>query len=347
LTVGQSEVLGLVGPNGSGKTTLLKVMGLVLAPERGWVRYDDLEVVPSRDQARLVRERRRVAMVYQDPILLHRTVYDNVALGLRFRGLSEGQIRPRVSLWLKRLGIGELAGRTTRGLSGGESQRVALARALALEPELLLLDEPTANLDLPARSQLMLDLRSILREIRGSAVLVTHEVQDAPYFADRLLIMRNGRIAQSGPPSDVLSHPCDEEAALFLGLENLIPLELLGGAVAPGGAGETRARIGVRVDQVDIVPLSHTAGAHGPGSARVSLEPPPVGTAVSDGWCELSGTVVQMAPWGPFFRVALHVPGARDNRLTGLCAREHVLRGEIEEGMVARARFDLQAAARL
>ena len=171
LDVRPAEVLAVIGPNGSGKSTLLRVLGLLERPEAGEVRIGG-RAVDERDG---LTARRRMATVFQDPLLADTTVVDNVTLGLGFRGVRGESARTRARQWLERFGVAALSERPARTLSGGEAQRVALARALVLQPEVLLLDEPFAGLDAPTRAELLPDLGAILRHDRVTTMLVTHD----------------------------------------------------------------------------------------------------------------------------------------------------------------------------
>ncbi|MGB9885759.1 MAG: ABC transporter ATP-binding protein [Moorellales bacterium] len=225
LSVNQGEVLGLIGPNGAGKTTLLLVLGGLEVPHRGEVWFRGRRVQTERERLAM---RRRLAVVFQEPLLLGTTVYHNVAAGLRFRGVPPAEIRRRVETWLERLGIAELASRPARALSGGEAQRVSLARALALEPEILLLDEPFASLDAPTRAGLMEELHGILASTSLTAVFVTHDFRELPMLAHRAAALLEGRLVQVGTPEEVLNRPASLELASFVGVTNRITAQLVG-----------------------------------------------------------------------------------------------------------------------
>ena len=213
LVVPVGEVLALVGPNGAGKSTLLHVAALLRRPDEG-------EVWIGAERATRYRERalrRRIAMVFQAPLLFDVGVLTNVASGLRFRGVSRREAERRATAWLDRFGVEHLAGRPARALSGGEAQRVSLARAFAIEPDLLLLDEPFAALDAPTRAALLPDLAAQLRQTGTAAILVTHDHREALALGDRLGVMVDGTIVQLGPPTDVVARPASEAVARFLG----------------------------------------------------------------------------------------------------------------------------------
>lgn len=148
---------------------------------------------------------------------MDRSVYDNAALGLRFRGTSRVEIRERVTHWLERLGVAHLTDRPARKLSGGEAQRVSLARAFVLQPNLLLLDEPFTALDSPTRMRLLEDLKSVLSETKMTTIFITHDLQEALKLATRMAVMLEGRIEQSGIPQEVFEQPANDRVAAFLG----------------------------------------------------------------------------------------------------------------------------------
>jgi len=212
LDVRRGEILAVVGPNGAGKSTLVTAMGLLERPAAGTILLDG-EPVDWRHGA--LAARRRLAIVFQEPLLFDTTVDDNVTTGLMLRGVPRREHGPRVARWLSRLGIGHLARRQARTLSGGEAQRVSLARALVIEPELLLLDEPFAALDAPTREALADDLLVLLRETATTTVLVTHDRDEALELGDRLAVIVAGRLVQIDRPDRVLREPANEAVAAF------------------------------------------------------------------------------------------------------------------------------------
>ncbi len=213
LTTTAGEVLVVIGPNGAGKSTLLRAIA-GLAPGRvhvGDEDWTDLEV-----------PRRRVGYVFQDQSLFpHLSALDNVAFGPRARGASRADADRAAREWLQRFGIGALADRKPRELSGGQAQRVAIARALATDPDVLLLDEPFSGLDVSVQMALRIELGQHLRDFDGIALLVTHDAIDALTLADRVLVLDEGRVAQVGPPAEVAAQPRTPHVARLVGL-NLV-----------------------------------------------------------------------------------------------------------------------------
>ncbi|MDO8568458.1 MAG: ABC transporter ATP-binding protein [Dehalococcoidales bacterium] len=218
LEVMPGEVLVIIGPNGAGKTTLLLNLASLLKPASGRVLYNGQDV----GEAELLKLRRRLAVVFQDSLLLNTTVWDNASLGLRLRGVAGDEIKVRTRKWLERFGIAALAQRQARTLSGGEARRVSLARAFVLEPEVLFLDEPFAGLDSPTRQALMEDFEGVLRETRVTTVMVTHDRNEALVLANRVAVLIGGRIRQIGTPDEVFSGPTDEEVATFIEAGNVL-----------------------------------------------------------------------------------------------------------------------------
>lgn len=220
LQVHPNEVLAIIGPNGSGKTTLLLCLALLLKPATGTISYHGL---PVHDGSSVLRIRRKLAVVFQEPLLLDTTVWENVVVGLRLRGVHWEERNARAEKWLERFGIAELAKRQAWTISGGEAQRASLARALALEPEVLFLDEPFAALDPPTRQALIEDFQSVLGETKVTTVMVTHDRDEALTLGDRVAVLMNGHIRQIGLPGEIFSSPVDEEVASFVGVENVLP----------------------------------------------------------------------------------------------------------------------------
>jgi thiamine transport system ATP-binding protein len=223
LSVADGEVVALLGPSGCGKSTLLRTIAGLEKPSSGSVRWD------SADLAGVPVHRREFGLVFQDGQLFpHRSVAGNVAFGLRMRGVDREERDKRVLSLLELVGLEGYADRRVTQLSGGEQQRVALARALAPSPRLLLLDEPLSALDRALREQLAVDLARLLREAATTALVVTHDHDEAFTLADRVAIMSRGRIVQVGPPAQVWSSPVDVETAKFLGCDKFVPGSFVG-----------------------------------------------------------------------------------------------------------------------
>jgi molybdopterin-binding protein len=217
LDVCDGETLAVLGPNGAGKSTLLQLIALLEKPDGGEILMDGR----SAGQDRLAL-RRRMALVFQEPLLLDTTVEGNVVSGLSLRGVARSDRSVRVRAWLQRFGIEGIAKRSARTLSGGEAQRTSLARALVLEPELLLLDEPFAALDSPTRQALTDDLERVLMEAKCTTLLVTHDRAEALRLGHRVAVLMDGRVRQIGTPDEVFGSPADEEVAAFVGVETIV-----------------------------------------------------------------------------------------------------------------------------
>ncbi len=238
LSVADGEVVALLGPSGCGKSTLLRTIAGLEKPTSGTVSWD------SADLAGVPVHRRGFGLVFQDGQLFpHRTVAGNVAFGLRMRGTEREARDKRVLSLLELVGLEGYAGRRVTQLSGGEQQRVALARALAPSPRLLLLDEPLSALDRALREQLAVDLARLLREAATTALVVTHDHDEAFTLADRVAIMSRGRIVQVGPPAEVWSSPVDVETAKFLGCNKFVPGFFVGLDVERVGLRATALRV--------------------------------------------------------------------------------------------------------
>jgi sulfate ABC transporter, ATP-binding protein len=224
LRLAPGEFLALLGPSGSGKTTLLRILAGLDYPDEGTVRQGE------RDFLAADARERNVGLVFQHYALFrHLTVRENVAFGLRVRPRrtrpSKAQIRERVDRLLKRVQLDELGDRYPSQLSGGQRQRVALARALAVEPELLLLDEPFGALDAQVRVALRRWLRELHEELRLTTVFVTHDQEEALELADRIAVMNRGRIEQVGTPQAIYQDPATPFVCEFIGRTNRIPLD--------------------------------------------------------------------------------------------------------------------------
>jgi sulfate/thiosulfate transport system ATP-binding protein len=283
LDIESGELVALLGPSGSGKTTLLRIIAGLAWPDQGEVRFDGEDAL-----TRSVGER-NVGFVFQQYALFrHMTVFENVAFGLRARRrrlrLREADIRARVQRLLDLVQLGTLGDRRPAQLSGGQRQRIALARALAIEPSILLLDEPFGALDAKVRKELRRWLRQLHEEIHVTSVFVTHDQEEALELADRVIVLDKGRVQQVGTPEEVYERPRTAFVQHFIGESLAVPVIIDSGSVHfagrrlaldPQGLANGAASLFVRPYDVAIVPEAAGAGlsgvvkrVHGFGPAR-------------------------------------------------------------------------------
>lgn len=220
LEIEEGENLALIGPSGSGKTTLLRILDLLEMPTSGKIYFNGVDANASRK--RRLEIRRRIGMVFQKPVVFKASVYDNIGYGLKFRGVDKRRIGEKVARALDVVGLSEYADRSAPTLSGGEAQRVALARAIVTEPEVLLLDEPTANLDPVSTEKIEALISRINREYDVMIIMATHDMLQGQRLADRIAVIIGGEITQIGMPEQVFNTPVSEEIARFVGVENII-----------------------------------------------------------------------------------------------------------------------------
>jgi len=290
------EIFAVIGPSGSGKSTLLRLIDLLDTPTGGTIRIGGTDI--HREPERGLAVRRMMGMVFQKPAAFNTTVYENIAVGLRFRGVGEAAIREKVEEVLRMVGLAGYEERRARTLSGGEMQRVALARAIVIEPDILLMDEPTANLD-PVSVALIEDLVLRINRDRGTTIVFsTHDMYQGQRLAHRVGVLMKGVFAQVGSPREVFTLPASREVARFVGVENIVDGVVVsengssavdvGGirirARSPFGAGEAVA-LCIRSEDIRIAPAD--------------------GGAAAPGRNVLSGTVAAIVPRGPFSRVTV------------------------------------------
>ncbi len=281
LTLDRGEVICLLGPSGSGKTTLLRAVAGLEVPHRGVIRIGDKTVYDGAASIEVPAERRNLGLVFQSYALWpHKTVFDNVAYGLKLRRIGGTEIKSRVAKALDQLSLGQLAERFPHQLSGGQQQRVALARALVYNPPVILLDEPLSNLDAKLREEARAWLRELIVTMQLSALCVTHDQGEALAISDRILLLNDGRIEQQGTPEAMYSDPATLFAADFMGSNNRLAghvAEVRGSAALIEGAGwrlwgaaKASARSGQ--DGTAMVRLERVRLADGPGDNRVQAD---------------------------------------------------------------------------
>jgi putative spermidine/putrescine transport system ATP-binding protein len=275
LDIAGGELVALLGPSGCGKSTLLRIIAGFIAQSEGNVLFD------AEPVDHLVPTRRGAGIVFQNYALFpHMTVARNVAYGLEARRMPKNKIAPRVDQMLRLVHMESYAARWPRQLSGGQQQRVALARALAVDPKILLLDEPFGALDKNLRLDMQIEVKRLQREYGITTILVTHDQEEALSMADRIAVMNRGRIEQLSPPTEVYDQPQTIFVNQFVGTTNLIPGELTddargvvrlsGGALIaatpmPGLAPGARVVLSVRPEQLRV----HQAG--GEGTVRATI----------------------------------------------------------------------------
>jgi tungstate transport system ATP-binding protein len=331
LAVVQGEVLAVIGPNGAGKSTLLRVLGLLQWADAGTVRFQGETVTATQS----LSVRRRQASVFQEPLLADTTVFDNVAMGLRFRGVPRERFATLIVRWLDRLAIAGLAGRQARTLSGGEAQRAALARALVLEPELLLLDEPFSSLDPPTREALVDDLARILGEERVTTVLVTHDRAEAMILGDRVGVLMEGRLLQLDTAAQVFRAPASEELARFVGVETILDCRVVrrAGDVTVVETGGGSIEVADPAEPGEAVRLCLR-----PEDVTLSAGPP--SAAASSARNHLPGKVLRVAQAGPYVRVTVDCGFP----LIALVTQRSVEEMHLQAGVAVTAHFKATAA---
>ena len=274
LEIEHGSFFALLGPSGCGKTTTLRIIGGFEEPTSGIV------YLGERDVTGLPPYKRDVNTVFQSYALFpHMSVFENVAFGLKRKGVARAEVRGRVLEMLKIVGLGGFEQRKPRQLSGGQQQRVALARALVNKPHVLLLDEPLGALDLKLRKQMQLELKMIQHDVAVTFVHVTHDQEEAMTMADSIAVMNSGRIEQLGPPAELYERPATSFVAGFLGVSNLLP-------------GVVEGPDAVRLADGTVV-RAEVGGKTGPVAAGVRPEKLSIGR--EGGVNELAGTVVETA----------------------------------------------------
>jgi iron(III) transport system ATP-binding protein len=281
LVLNRGEVVSLLGPSGSGKTTLLRAVAGLEVPHKGRIAIGDKTVFDGEAKLDVPAEARNLGLVFQSYALWpHKSVFENVAFGLKLRKVPSDEIAKRVKKALEELSLGHLAERYPHQLSGGQQQRVAIARALVYNPPVILMDEPLSNLDAKLREEARAWLRELILEMQLSALVVTHDQGEAMAMSDRILLLNNGVIEQQGTPQEMYNLPQTLFAADFMGSSNRLPgkiAEVQGGRAKLQGDGWTlwgRARASAKsgADGTGMIRLERVRMAQGPGENVVQPE---------------------------------------------------------------------------
>jgi len=290
LTLAPGELVALLGPSGCGKTTALRLLAGLEEADEGRI------VIGGKDVTGLPTNRRNIGMVFQAYSLFpHMVAWENVAFGLQMRHINASERKKRALDMLELVGLGRFANRYANQMSGGQQQRVALARALAIQPQVLLLDEPLSALDAKVRARLRDEIRRVQLEVGITTLFVTHDQEEALAIADRVGVMQAGKLEQLGPPTLVYSRPATPFVADFVGLTNRMLGTVRGGAVEVRGA---------------TIPLVHPDVPDGPAIALVR---PEAVTLTSNGDMQdgpLVGTVIAVAFLGAMSRVTVDLGDA-------------------------------------
>ena len=290
LTLSPGELVALLGPSGCGKTTTLRLLAGLEDADGGRV------VVDGKDITRVPANKRDMGMVFQAYSLFpHLTVQDNVAFGLRLRGVDKQERSRRALEMLELVGLSTQADRYAHQISGGQQQRVALARALAIEPQVLLLDEPLSALDAKVRAQLRDEIRRIQLEVGITTLFVTHDQEEALAIADRVGVMKEGHLEQLGPPTDVYARPATSFVAEFVGLTNRLAGDVRGGRVTVRGL---------------TLPLVDRSTPEGPAAALVRPEAVELSADTADDSGPLVGTVIATTFLGATSRITVDLGDA-------------------------------------
>jgi iron(III) transport system ATP-binding protein len=265
-SVTAGEHLSLLGPSGCGKSTTLRCIAGLETPVEGEIVIDSEVVFSSLRRINVPTEKRRLSMVFQSyAIWPHMTVFENVAYGLRTQRVRGAEVRNEVLRALRMVGMEELAHQSATALSGGQQQRVALARSYACRPKAILLDEPLSNLDARLRTRMREEMRELQRQFQLSTIYVTHDQEEAMAMSDRVIVMREGRIEQEGPPLEIYDHPRSRFVADFIGAANIVS-----GRVIQHGAGQP-PMLDVEGATIECAPCAELPRPHADGSYMMAI----------------------------------------------------------------------------
>jgi len=322
LTIAGGSFVTLLGPSGCGKTTLLRLIAGFLEPSRGTIAIDGVPMqgVPPR--------LRPLGMVFQNLALFpHLDVFENVAYGMRIRGMAAAEISGRVSRFLTLVGLAGFERRRIGQLSGGQKQRVALARSLALEPAILLLDEPLSALDLQLRRQLQVELKSIQRQLATTFVFVTHDQEEATMLSDTIVVMNGGHVQQVGTPGEIYRRPASPFVARFVG-----DINMLDGRIEAVDAGSVAVSVAGR--RIAVPRASVVGNASTGGTCQLACRPESVrlGEAQADA-LSIEARVSALHRLGPTVKAVLDTPLGP---LTALMMADQPRVAELAEGKTER-----------
>jgi putative spermidine/putrescine transport system ATP-binding protein len=288
LSAEKGEFVSFLGPSGCGKTTTLRMIAGFEQPTQGSISVDGTDITHRPPN------RRNVGMVFQSYALFpNMNVADNIGFGLRVRKRPKDQIRKRVDELLELINLPDKGGRYPYQLSGGQQQRVALARALAIEPEVLLLDEPLSALDAKIRVALRKEIRTIQRQLGITTVYVTHDQEEAMSLSDRVVVMSEGRVEQIGPPPQIYNFPATPFVASFVGTLNLLPAKVVDAATG---------RVTVAGQEI-----TGSKGVAGNGAVTVALRPEAVELGEGGGANRLRGKIEDVSFLGSIVRTRIRV----------------------------------------
>jgi tungstate transport system ATP-binding protein len=295
IRVDKGETFALIGPTGAGKTTLLRLIDLLDLPTSGKIYFDGTDVTKS-GKVRL-EARRRMAFVLQKPVVFNTSVYGNIAYGLKWRGAGKNSIHQKVNSVLEMVNLSAYKDRNARTLSGGEAQRVAIARAIVIEPEILLLDEPTANLDPISTSRIEKLITDIVNRYNTTIIMATHDMTQGQRLADRIGVLIDGEIHQTGGSTEVFTSPRNREVAEFVGIENIMD-----GVIAASEEGVVAIDIGGKViEAVSDYPVGEEVCACvRPEDITLALSPAPTSARNS-----LTGEITGVVSVGALTRIEI------------------------------------------
>lgn len=315
LEIHRGEIFTIIGPSGSGKTTILRLIDLLETPATGTIIFDGKDTAAPNTIRLSIR--RRMGMVFQKPAMLNTTVAENVAFSLKFRGVEKSQIDEKVRSALELVGLPGLSQRKATTLSGGEMQRVSIARAMVTEPEVLLLDEPTANLD-PVSSEVIEDLIfKINKDLHTTIILSTHDMIQGQRLADRMGVIINGRMIQIGTTNDIFYKPVCKDIARLIGIDTNLK-----GVVKTNDRGLAEIEIGNSIFEAVTSISSGQRVALYIRPEEITLILPDSVSRNTSARNQLSGRITKLVQHGPFIRVTIDCGSSLTALITSRSCRE-------------------------